>query len=179
VRRATPRVQCVTRVKRSPTISRSPPKTQARRAVFPATPRANARRRTQDGQVRAPGQTGSAEAHGRVRQEQADGFGVAHGRAARRRAGPRRRTCPQMSTSRPGRERDGAREHRAGRTFRERLPGTLRGQRIPANACEQRTPLRSHERDMVRRWHYLLCLPIAWLTDRVFAGYRAGRSGLS
>jgi hypothetical protein len=45
------------------------------------------------------------------------------------------------------------------------VSGTSRGRRIPANACERRTSPRSHERDMVRRSHYLLRLLIARLPD--------------
>jgi hypothetical protein len=40
---------------------------------------------------------------------------------------------------------------------------------MPARACERRTPPRSLERDMVRRWHYLLCLLIVRLPDIALA----------
>jgi hypothetical protein len=45
------------------------------------------------------------------------------------------------------------------------VSGTSRAPQIPAGACERRTMSRSRERDMVRRWHYLLCLPIVHLPD--------------
>jgi hypothetical protein len=45
------------------------------------------------------------------------------------------------------------------------MSGTSHGRQNPANTYERRTAPRSYERDMVRRWHYLLCLPIASLPD--------------
>jgi hypothetical protein len=134
--------------------------------VFPATPRANARRRTQDGRVRRPDRRARHEQGRPARREQEQegqpggGPGRPDGLACE---------CPvadlaanvTYAPASGGADvfADGARN-----VTRTAKPG----ERMRA-AHAGRTPPRSHERNMMRRWHYLLGLLIARLPDIVLA----------